>query len=118
MKLFKFIKAVLAAGLLIALFVLYSNITVYRAGKTGVFKVEECPPAQAALVLGARVYQGGTLSPILADRVETGIELYKSGKVEKILFTGDHGQVSYDEVNHLSPVTAGQLWIPRPKTQT
>jgi SanA protein len=36
---------------------------------------------------------------MLADRLETAVELYKSGKVDKLLLSGDHGQTTYDEVN-------------------
>jgi SanA protein len=50
-------------------------------------------------VLGAGVKPDGKLSDMLADRVKTGVELYKHGKVDKLLMTGDHGRVSYDEVN-------------------
>ena len=61
--------------------------------------LEEAPAAQCAIVLGARVYANGTPSPMLADRLETGIKLYKLGKVDKLLLSGDHGTTTYDEVN-------------------
>lgn len=41
---------------------------------------------QAALVLGAKVYNNGQMSDIFKDRVKTAIELYKEGKVEKYIF--------------------------------
>lgn len=53
------------------------------------------------LVLGAKVNSDGTLSHMLEDRTETGIELYESGAGKKILASGDHGTASYDEVNHM-----------------
>jgi SanA protein len=52
-----------------------------------------------AIVLGAKVYATGTPAPMLTDRLDTGIALYKLGKVDKILLSGDHGQKTYDEVN-------------------
>jgi SanA protein len=61
--------------------------------------VADAPQAQVAIVLGARVWADGTLSPMLADRLQTGVELYKAGKVKKLLLSGDHGQTDYDEVN-------------------
>jgi vancomycin permeability regulator SanA len=36
---------------------------------------------------------------MLADRLATGVELYKSGKVDKLPLSGDHGRKDYDEVN-------------------
>ncbi len=54
---------------------------------------------QAALVLGARVYANGNMSPIFRDRVDTAIAEYKAGRADKILVSGDHGRPEYDEVN-------------------
>jgi len=59
----------------------------------------ETSKKQTALVLGARVWGNGEMSDIFKDRVETAISLYKDGKVEKILVSGDHGRKDYDEVN-------------------
>lgn len=36
---------------------------------------------------------------MLQDRLDTAITLYKDGKSNKILMTGDHGRKEYDEVN-------------------
>ncbi len=55
--------------------------------------------ADCILVLGARVHENGTVSPILKDRLDYGIALYQSGAAPKILMSGDHGRVTYDEVN-------------------
>jgi SanA protein len=48
------------------------------------------------MVLGAAVYPGGTPSSALRERLDTAIELYKAGKIEKILVSGAH-DVGYDE---------------------
>lgn len=61
--------------------------------------VGQAPEAQAAIVLGAAVWSGGRPSPVLEDRLLTGVELYRAGKVKKLLLSGDHGRRSYDEVN-------------------
>lgn len=65
-------------------------------GDSGFF---EAPKAQAALVLGARVWQDGRMSAIFTDRAKVALQLYQEGKVEKILVSGDHGRKNYDEVN-------------------
>ena len=36
---------------------------------------------------------------MLADRVAAGAALHRAGRVEKVLVSGDHGRVDYDEVN-------------------
>lgn len=53
----------------------------------------------AVIILGAYVFPNGNPSTMLKDRLDTGIELYKMGLVNKIIVTGDHGQTDYDEVN-------------------
>ena len=51
------------------------------------------------LILGAKVFTDGSVSAMLADRLDKGIELYFSGVSDKILVSGDHGTQGYDEVN-------------------
>ncbi len=89
--------AVVGAG---ALILVGANLwIVWQGGRHSVSAVEAAPKAQVAIVLGARVWSPGAPSPMLEDRLKTGIELYKSGRVHKLLLSGDHGQKTYDEVN-------------------
>lgn len=62
--------------------------------------VSAVPEEQVIIILGAYV-RGDNLSHVLKDRVEAGLELYDLGKSDKILLSGDHGQVEYDEVNSM-----------------
>lgn len=57
----------------------------------------EATHAEVAIVPGAMVNPDGTMSMMLADRVDQAAALYKDGKVDKILVSGDHGQWTYDE---------------------
>jgi len=50
------------------------------------------------VVLSCKVYDDGTPSAMLEDRLKRGVALYKLGVAPKILMSGDHGQTSYDEV--------------------
>lgn len=63
--------------------------------------VKAAPEYGVAIVLGAKVFSSGQLSQVLQDRVDTAIDLYRQGKVQKLLLTGDHGQQEYDEVNNM-----------------
>lgn len=49
------------------------------------------------LVLGAGVWASGP-SPMLADRLDESILLYKAGDCKKLLMSGDHGSDDYNEV--------------------
>ena len=53
---------------------------------------------ECILVLGASVTSDGVPSPILQDRLDTAIDLYKKGVAPKLLLSGDNGQMVYNEV--------------------
>ena len=74
------------------------NVIVGLGGRGSTRNPQQVPHAQAALVLGAQVYRDGKPSIMLADRVNAGAELYESGRVDKLLLSGDHSRVDYDEV--------------------
>ena len=59
--------------------------------------VAAVPHAQAAIVLGAFVQPNGFMSRELADRVQTALQLWRAGKVDRIIVSGDHHRWSYDE---------------------
>lgn len=83
------------------LFPFVVNARVISTGEKRILTVEDAAgeDADCILVLGAFVYQDGTLSAVLEDRVKTAIDLYKKGAAKKLLFSGDHGRTDYDEVN-------------------
>jgi len=53
------------------------------------------------LVLGCGLRVDGTPNRMLADRLDKGIELYQAGVAAKLLMSGDHGRIDYDEVNQM-----------------
>ncbi|MCI0338489.1 MAG: YdcF family protein [Acidobacteria bacterium] len=55
------------------------------------------PRPRVAIVFGASVYSNGELSPVLEDRIDTAIELYRAQKVDRILVSGDNRHPSYNE---------------------
>ncbi len=59
------------------------------------------PNVECIIIPGAYVYPDGRLSDILKDRVDTALEIYKKNSNLKILVTGDHGNLQYDEVNNM-----------------
>ena len=60
--------------------------------------------ADCILVLGAGVREGGKPSLMLSDRLSTSIALYESGFCDRLLMSGDHGRVEYDEVNVMKDI--------------
>jgi len=59
----------------------------------------EIQDADAIVILGCQVKEDGSLSLMLKDRLDKGIELYKNGVAPKIIVSGDHTRENYDEVN-------------------
>lgn len=51
------------------------------------------------LVLGSSVQPNGTLNRVVRERVDTALTLYEGGVSQRLLMSGDHGKVNYDEVN-------------------
>lgn len=60
-------------------------------------ELDVVPERSVALVFGAGYWEDGALSDILRDRLDAAIELYQTGKVEKLLFSGDNRVVEYNE---------------------
>jgi len=81
-------------GLLV--FLLTRLVTgLYVRGK--VFSASNVPVRRVAIVLGAGLWRNGSPTPVLADRVNTAANLYFTGKVEKLLMSGDNRFVDYNE---------------------
>ena len=89
------------AAVLLASAVFVPNFIVVNKTKSNIIKFDETEKltdTDCAVVLGAGV-RNGEPTPMLRDRLLTGIELYKSGAVKKLIMSGDHGSEDYDEVN-------------------
>ncbi len=80
------------------------NGIVVGTSKPYILSEEECAELKdidCILVLGCAVWNNETLSPMLRDRVTTGLSLYEAGVSNRLLMSGDHGRENYDEVNHM-----------------
>jgi SanA protein len=62
-----------------------------------VVPTDDWPRPRVAIVFGASVLGNRQLSPVLADRVETAIQLYRARKVDQILVSGDNRHPNYNE---------------------
>ncbi len=76
-----------------------------------IFKLDNPPDGRVAVVFGAGLYRDGTPTPVLRDRVATAAELYFSGRVEKILMSGDNRFLYYNEPGAMKAY-AMQLGVP------
>ncbi|QES36525.1 hypothetical protein DEJ48_26795 [Streptomyces venezuelae] len=58
--------------------------------------VAQAPRARVAVVFGAGLWKGEP-SPYLAHRLDAAAELYRTGRIEVVLVTGDNSREDYDE---------------------
>lgn len=87
---------------------LYVNLITSSRRYTSASKVA---PQPIAIVLGAGIFSDGTPTPMLADRVSAAAELYKQGRVQKLLMSGDNSREDYDEVTAMQDY-AVELGVP------
>ena len=91
----------ISAAILLAAAVFVPNFIVVKKTKNNIITAEAAKKLfdiDCAVVLGAGV-RDGKPTPMLKDRLLTGVELYKSGAAKKLIMSGDHGSDEYDEVN-------------------
>ena len=82
-------------GLLMAAFAA-ASVYVDRRYASRIVPASEAPAAPVALVFGAGL-SGSEPSPLLAERLDTAIALYRQGKVKRILVSGDNSDRYHDE---------------------
>ncbi|MBI5254430.1 YdcF family protein [Candidatus Falkowbacteria bacterium] len=63
-----------------------------------IFTINSAPKKQVAVVFGAGLKFKDWPGDFLKDRILIALELYKEGKVEKILMSGDSADLTHDEV--------------------
>ena len=92
----------LACALLGGVALLAVNGHVKHSAKKWLLTAEEAAELEQAdciLVLGCGVRPNGAPSLMLQDRLDMGLRIYELGAAPKLLMSGDHGTVDYDEVN-------------------
>ena len=107
------IKSIICIGILgIVGITLIIGINAYVVSKykDKILTVEEFENnnVDCIMVLGAHVKSDGEPCVLLRDRLNKGLELYQTGVSDKLLMTGDHGQIEYDEVNAMKNYAIAQ----------
>ena len=97
----KVIKVLIMLGIVGVILVLSINFYVIGSTKKYILNdkdLSKLDNVDCILILGAGI-RGNSPSPMLQDRLEVGIKLYKDGVAPKIIMSGDHSREEYDEVN-------------------
>lgn len=85
---------------LVVLVVVSANVWIWGASAGRIEELgapDDTAAAPVAIVLGAAVYPSGEPSPWLRYRLDIAARLYRSGRVEAILVSGDNGRENYNE---------------------
>jgi SanA protein len=83
----------LAGGLVLGSSRLFTDLYA----QSRVYTADNAPTAPVAIVFGAGLRRDGGPTPVLRDRIDTAVELYRAGKVKKLLMSGDNRFVDYNE---------------------
>lgn len=80
------------------LLLLACNAYIERSARPVVFsEIQRLPPRPVALVLGTSRTVHGRSNRFYTARIRAAAELYRAGKVEHILVSGDNSRRNYDE---------------------
>jgi SanA protein len=99
------VKRIMLFAIRVSLFLAVAIILVlgiprmitWRFSLSRLYSADTVPPNRVAIVFGAGLQRAGVPSIILRDRISSAAELYFSGKVEKLLMSGDNSFVDYNE---------------------
>lgn len=76
------------------------SLLIFFLAKPQIYNnVMDLPQAQVVVIPGAAVFQDETMSPVLEDRAKKALEVYFSGKVSKVLISGDNSIIQYNELD-------------------
>jgi len=80
-------------------FVLGANLRILNAHKDRLYTdVSQIPARETGLVLGAsRVLSDGRPNLHFTSRMNATAELYRAGKIKRVIVSGDNGRRTYDE---------------------
>ncbi len=103
----------LVAVLLVAVVavLLLPRLVISVDAQSRIFRKEDAPARRIAIVFGAGLSLNGNPSPELSDRVATAVDLYRAGKVDKLLMSGDNRFLDYNEPGSMRRY-AMQLGVP------
>jgi SanA protein len=89
----------MAALACMAIFVAINALMVGLEHHRMYANVADVPARTVVIVPGAAILRSGALSAVFLDRVNAAIALYRAGKAQKILVSGDNSTVEHNEVD-------------------
>lgn len=97
-RMIKFLWQTFIVAVFLGAFVLFlPKILFWMFAQPRIYTMDNVEPTRVAIVFGAGLLRDGSAGPVLSDRVQTAVNLYLQGKVEKLLMSGDNSFIEYNE---------------------
>ncbi|WP_042720735.1 vancomycin high temperature exclusion protein [Flavobacterium sp. B17] len=95
-NIFKFFLLLFVAGIV---FIAWTNYSIKKESHPYIsYHVKDLPAAKTALLLGtSKTLNNGFPNVYFYNRIYTTVELYKSGKIQYIIVSGDNSRKDYNE---------------------
>lgn len=96
---------------IILIVLLLIRIIIYLWAKKRIFSLTSVPHNEFGIVFGAGLEKTGLPSNVLMERIQMAATLYRAGKINKVLLTGDNHSLYYNEPQAMK-IAAMTLGIP------
>lgn len=95
-NIFKFFLLLLAVGII---FIAWANYSIRKESSAFVsYKISDVPETKVALLLGTgKTLSNGMPNAYFYNRIQAAVDLYKSGKIQYIIVSGDNSTKDYNE---------------------
>lgn len=112
-NIFKFFLLLLVAGII---FIAWANYSIKKDSSAFVsYNIANVPEAKTALLLGTgKVLSNGMPNAYFDNRIKAASDLYKSGKIQYIIVSGDNSSKDYNEPEDMQAALV-QHGIPQDK---
>ena len=90
-------RFIIPLGLVALFIVLLPRLVTGMYSANRIYRETASPTERIAIIFGAGLRSDGTPTAMARDRILTGVDLYFSGKVEKLLMSGDNRFAGYNE---------------------
>ncbi|WP_066889488.1 vancomycin high temperature exclusion protein [Clostridium nigeriense] len=95
----KRVMGIVVSLLILIIMAISISLSIVNSYKKYIYNIENIPiNNDAIIVLGAGVKNDGTPSDILADRLETSLEVFEAKAANAFVLSGDHSREDYNEV--------------------
>ena len=110
-NLFKIFLLLIVAGII---FIAWANYSIKKESDTFIsYNIADIPETKTALLLGtSKNLNSGLPNAYFYNRIQATVDLYKSGKIQYIIVSGDNGKKDYNEPEDML-LTLMQYGIPQ-----